>query len=61
MVGNRALPSKLTVTTIEGKPAMEVSYARLPRINRLRVSGEIDETENNGGDEGGASVEKGGA
>ncbi|KIM42092.1 hypothetical protein M413DRAFT_444560 [Hebeloma cylindrosporum] len=59
MVGNLAPPSKLTVTTFDGKPAVEVPYARLPRIERLRVSGKIDETEDNSGDEGGVNGEEG--
>ena len=60
MVGNLAPPSKLTVTTFDGKPAVEVPFARLPRIERLRVSGKIDETEDNSGDEGNVNGEEGG-
>lgn len=30
---------------INGKPRTDIPYARLPRIDRLRVSGKIDETE----------------
>lgn len=52
MVGNLAPPSKMTTTTFDGKPAVEVPYARLPRIERLRVSGKIDETEENPEDTG---------
>lgn len=59
MVGNLAPPSKLTVTTFDGKPAVEVPYARLPRIERLRASGKIDETEDNSGDEGVVNGEEG--
>jgi len=59
MVGNLAPPSKLTVTTFDGKPAVEVPYARLPRIERLRVSGKIDETEDNSEDEEGVNGEEG--
>jgi U3 small nucleolar RNA-associated protein 7 len=58
MVGNLAPPSKLTVTTFDGKPPVEVPYARLPRIERLRVSGKIDETEDNSEDEGGEEGKK---
>ncbi|KAF8965484.1 WD40-repeat-containing domain protein [Flammula alnicola] len=57
MVGNLAPPSKLTTTTFDGKPAVEVPYARLPRIERLRVSGKIDETEENSGEEEGEDEE----
>ncbi len=52
MVGVLAPPSKMTTTTFDGKPAVEVPYARLPRIERLRVSGKIDETEENPEDAG---------
>lgn len=50
MVGNLAPVSKLTteVTTVNGKPRTDIPYARLPRIDRLRVSGKLDETEENG-------------
>jgi hypothetical protein len=34
-------------------------HARLSHIERLRVPGKIDETEDNSGDEGGANVKKG--
>lgn len=56
MIGNLAPPSKLTETTFDGKPSVAVPYARLPRIERLRVNGKIDETEVPGsGDEGDAA------
>jgi hypothetical protein len=41
-VGGLAPPSKLT-TAIDGKP--DLPFARLPRLERLRVSGKADETE----------------
>ena len=44
-VGSLAPPSKLTTTTLDGKPAVEVPFARLPRLKRLRVQGKADETE----------------
>lgn len=50
-IGSLAPPSKLTTeTTFDGKPAVEIPYARLPRLERLKVSGKIDETEENGDD-----------
>ncbi|PPQ72901.1 hypothetical protein CVT25_003889 [Psilocybe cyanescens] len=54
MVGNLAPVSKLTteMTTVNGKPRTDIPYARLPRIDRLRVSGKLDETEENGAGEG---------
>jgi len=52
MVGNLAPPSKLTTgTTSEGKPVAEIPYARLSRMERLKVSGKADTTEDNSGDE----------
>jgi hypothetical protein len=46
LIGNLASPSKLTTeTTFDGKPSVEIPYARLPRIERLKVSGKIDVTE----------------
>jgi hypothetical protein len=48
-VGTLAPPTKLT-TTLDGK--VETPYARLPRIERLRVSGKADETELADADEG---------
>ena len=52
MIGNLAPPSKLTTgTTNEGKPVSEIPYARLPRLERLKVSGKADTTEENSGDE----------
>lgn len=45
-VGSLAPPSKLTTeTTFDGKPAVEIPYARLPRLERLKVSGKADETD----------------
>lgn len=46
-VGSLAPPSKLstTTTTFNGKPAIEVPFARLPRLERLRVQGKADETD----------------
>lgn len=43
-VGSLAPPSKLT-TSVDGNPVTDVPYARLPRIDRLRVSGKVDVTE----------------
>ena len=52
MVGNLAPPSKLTtVTTFDGKPPVEIPYARLPRIERLKVSGKVDDTEDHSGED----------
>jgi hypothetical protein len=51
-VGNLAPPSKMTTTTFDGKPEVAVPYARLSRLERLRVSGKIDETEEHSGDDG---------
>ncbi|KAF8154849.1 BING4CT-domain-containing protein [Crassisporium funariophilum] len=51
-IGTLAPPSKLTVTTFDGKPPVEIPYARLPRMERLRVSGKADETEEHSGEEG---------
>jgi U3 small nucleolar RNA-associated protein 7 len=55
MVGNLAPPSKLTTTgtTSEGKSvaAAAIPYARLPRMERLKISGKADTTEDNSGDE----------
>jgi U3 small nucleolar RNA-associated protein 7 len=45
-VGSLARPSKLTtVTTVDGKPPVDIPFARLPRLERLRVQGKADETE----------------
>ena len=45
-VGSLAPPSKLTTeTTFDGKPTKEIPFARLPRMERLKVSGKADETE----------------
>ncbi|KAF9561588.1 BING4CT-domain-containing protein [Agrocybe pediades] len=54
MVGNLAPVSKLTteVTTVNGKPRTDIPFARLPRIDRLRVSGKMDDTEENNEEEG---------
>lgn len=52
-VGSLAPPSKLTtVTTIDGKPPVEIPFARLPRLERLKVSGKADETEVDNDDNG---------
>ncbi|KAF8154880.1 WD40-repeat-containing domain protein [Crassisporium funariophilum] len=51
-IGTLAPPAKLTVTTFDGKPPVEIPYARLPRMERLRVSGKADETEEHSGEEG---------
>ena len=52
MVGNLAPPSKLTTgTTSEGKPVAAIPYARLQRVERLKVSGKADTTEDNSGGE----------
>ncbi|KAJ6600799.1 BING4CT-domain-containing protein [Mycena sp. CBHHK59/15] len=46
LVGSLAPPSKLsTTTTFDGKPPVEIPFARLPRLERLRVQGKADETE----------------
>ena len=51
-VGSLAPPSKLTTeTTFDGKPTVEIPYARLPRLERLKVSGKADETEVDNEDE----------
>jgi len=44
-VGSLAPPSKLTTTTIDGKPSADIPFARLSRLERLRVQGKADETE----------------
>jgi len=45
-VGSLAPPSKLaTETTFDEKPNKEIPFARLPRMERLKVSGKADETE----------------
>jgi len=45
-VGSLAPPSKLTTTpTIDGKPAVDIPFSRLPRLERLHVQGTADETE----------------
>ncbi|KAG5649316.1 hypothetical protein H0H81_004659, partial [Sphagnurus paluster] len=45
-VGTLAPPPKLsTTTTIGGKPPAEIPFARLPRMERLKVAGKADETE----------------
>jgi U3 small nucleolar RNA-associated protein 7 len=43
-VGSFAPPSKLT-TTVDGKSPADIPFARLPRLERLRVQGKVDETE----------------
>jgi len=42
-VGSLAPPSKLT--TSDGKPSADIPFARLPRLERLRVQGKADLTE----------------
>ena len=49
-VGSLAPPPKLTTAVND---TTDLSYARLPRIERLRVSGKADETED--GDDGAAA------
>ena len=50
-IGSLAPPSKLTMeTTFDGKPSVEIHYARLPRLERLKASGQADETEEMDGD-----------
>ncbi|KAK0199923.1 BING4CT-domain-containing protein [Desarmillaria ectypa] len=44
-VGSLAPPSKPTETTFDGKPSVEIPFARLPRLERLQVQGKADETE----------------
>src|SRR5688572_10136354 len=45
-IGSLLPPTNLSeVNTINGKAVPEVPYARLPRMERLRVSGKIDTTE----------------
>lgn len=51
VVGNLAPPSKLTTGTGDGKPLAAIPYARLSRLERLKVSGKADTTEDNSGDE----------
>jgi U3 small nucleolar RNA-associated protein 7 len=48
-VGSLAPPSKLS-TNMEGKP--DIPFARLPRLERLRIQGKDDEMEEEDGDEG---------
>jgi len=53
MIGNLAPPSKLTtITAPDGKLRSDIPYARLPRLERLRVSGKIDNTEEKSEDDG---------
>jgi U3 small nucleolar RNA-associated protein 7 len=45
-VGSLVPPSKLTTAaTMELKPQSNIPFARLPRLERLRVQGKADETE----------------
>jgi U3 small nucleolar RNA-associated protein 7 len=44
-VGSLAPPSKLTGGTNDDGRSAEVPFARLPRLERLRVQGKADETE----------------
>ncbi|TDL19025.1 BING4CT-domain-containing protein [Rickenella mellea] len=66
-IGSLAPPPKLTTT--DGQPA-DIPFARLPRMERLKVQGKADETEENddddhhhyndgGGDDDGAEAAKG--
>lgn len=53
-VGSLAPPSKLTTNvalTVNGKSAPDIPFARLPRLERLRVQGKADETEIGGDDD----------
>lgn len=52
-VGSLAPPSKLTETTFDGKPSVEIPYSRLSRLERLKVSGKADETEETDGENAG--------
>ncbi|KAJ7176566.1 BING4CT-domain-containing protein [Mycena filopes] len=46
LIGSLAPDPKLsTTTTFDRKPAVETPFARLPRLERLRVQGKADETE----------------
>lgn len=46
MIGNLEAPSKLTTATAsDEKSSSGIPYARLPRLERLRVSGKLDDTE----------------
>ena len=45
-VGSLAPPSNLTTEiTVDGKPSVEVPFARMSRYDRLKTSGQADETE----------------
>jgi len=57
-VGSLVPPSNLTTTTtIDGKSSQDVPFARLPRLERLRIQGKADEKEIDGGDEHGGDDE----
>lgn len=64
IVGSLAPPSKLTTTTtFDGKPAVDIPFARLPRLDRLRVQGKSDETEvvdenDDGGEDADGAISK---
>ncbi|KAF9055197.1 BING4CT-domain-containing protein [Hymenopellis radicata] len=46
LVGSLAPPQNLTTeTTFDGKPSVETPFARLPRMERLKVQGKADDTE----------------
>jgi U3 small nucleolar RNA-associated protein 7 len=48
MIGSLAPPSKLTTAvdmTLDGKPRGDISFAQLPRYERLRVQGKADDAE----------------
>src|SRR2546425_12495853 len=58
-VGSLAPPSKLTTThTIDGKPTLDVPFARQPRLQRLRIQGTADQTEIAEDAEEGANAQK---
>ena len=51
-VGSLAPPTNLTTeVTVDGKPSVEVPYARMSRFDRLKASGQADETEEKDKDE----------
>ena len=57
-VGALAPPSKLTTAAaLAGAP--EVPFARLPRLDRLRVLGKADETEVDGAEDGVGGADEG--
>lgn len=51
-VGSLAPPSNLTTEiTVDGKPSVEVPFARMSRYDRLKISGQADEAEEKDEDE----------